>query len=93
MFSGLGCFSIRFRALLAPKPAWECVTEIVLQLVTTQAPACVQPSQPTFLELISKGKLTIKNFLEFQRKLQHDVLKLEVMFLDFRTLSIMYLKL
>ncbi|XP_004427051.1 PREDICTED: calcium uptake protein 1, mitochondrial isoform X1 [Ceratotherium simum simum] len=24
-----------------------------------------------------KGKLTIKNFLEFQRKLQHDVLKLE----------------
>lgn len=25
-----------------------------------------------------KGKLTIKNFLEFQRKLQHDVLKLEV---------------
>ncbi|GAB5578467.1 calcium uptake protein 1 [Prionailurus iriomotensis] len=25
-----------------------------------------------------KGKLTIKNFLEFQRKLQHDVLKLEM---------------
>lgn len=26
-----------------------------------------------------KGKLTIGSFLEFQRKLQHDVLKLEVM--------------
>lgn len=25
-----------------------------------------------------KGKLTIRSFLEFQRKLQHDVLKLEV---------------